>query len=99
MTKKDLAQMLAFYAEDNKKHHFLYMSPTRNPRLTEGENMKLVVEFAACAAGTKIIEGKVEWGKQYLVTRGEVLGFGKKPDVTCEYSRHWPWDFCYMYKL
>lgn len=100
MTKKIIAQMLAYFAEDKKKHHFIYMAPERNERLTEDENVENAIVFAANVAGTKIVKGKVEWGNQYLVTRGEALdSFGLEADVTLEVSNHWPWAFCYMYKL
>lgn len=99
ITKKTLAQMLPFYAEDGKKHHFFYMEARENPRLTAEENIDVEITLAANAADTKIIKGKLEYGCEYLVSRGEELGFGLKPDVVCEYSRHWPWDYCYLYKL
>lgn len=99
ITKKTLAQMLPFYAEDGKKHHFVYMKASENPRLTAEENIDVNITFAASAACTKIIKGKLEYGREYLVSRGEELGFNLKPDVVCEYSSHWPWDYCYLYKL
>jgi hypothetical protein len=99
ITKKTLAQMLPFYAEDGKKHHFVYMEAIKHPRLTAEENIDANITFAANAAATKIIKGKLEYGREYLVSRGEELGFGLNPDVVCEYSSHWPWDYCYLYKL
>ena len=99
ITKKTLAQMLPFYAEDRKRHHFVYMEAIENPRLTAEENIDANITFAANAAGTKIIKGELEYGCEYLVSRGEELGFNLKPDVVCEYSSHWPWDYCYLYKL
>lgn len=99
ITKKTLAQMLSFFAEDGKKHHFFYMEAIENPHLTAEENIDVNIIFAAGAAGTKIISGKLKYGCEYLVSRGEELGFGLMPDVVCEYSSHWPWDYCYLYKL
>ena len=101
ITKKTLAQMLAFYAGDSKKHYFrfVYMEACRNPRLTAEENIDANITFATNAADTKIIKGKLEYGCEYLVSRGEELVFDLKPDVVCEYSSHWPWDYCYLYKL
>ena len=91
--------MLLFYAEDRKKHHFVYMEAVEKAYLTAEENIDLNIGFASNAAGTKIIKGKLEYGCEYLVSRGEELGFDLKPDVVCEYSNHWPWDYCYLYKL
>ena len=97
--KTTLAQMLPFFAEDKKKHHLVWIKATKSPNLTEEQNIDLNITYAASAACTKIIKGKLKFGCEYLVSRGEELGFGLKPDVVCEYSSHWPWDFCYLYKL
>ena len=101
ITKKTLAQMLTFYAWDGKKHYFRfgYLEARENPSLTAEENIDENIAFAAKAADTKIIKGKLEYGCEYLVSRGEELVFDLKPDVVCEYSSHWPWDYCYLYKL
>ena len=99
ITKTTLAQMLPFFAADGKKHHFVYMETIENPRLTKEENIDVNVTFASNAACTKIIKGTLEFGCEYLVSRGEELGFGLKPDVICKYSSHWPWEYCYLYKL
>ena len=99
ITKKTLAQMLPFYAEDGKKHHFVYMEAIKHDKLTREENIDVNITFAANAADTKIIKGKLEYGCEYLVSHGKELGFNLKPDVICEYDSHYPWDYCYLYKL
>lgn len=99
ITKKTLAQMLSFFAADGKKHHLVRMEANVHPGLTDEENIDVNIAVASGAAGVKIIKGKLENGCEYLVSRGEELGFGLKPDVVLEYSSHWPWDYCYLYKL
>ena len=99
ITKTTLAQMLQFFAADGKKHYFVYMEAIKHAGLTREEDIDVNISFASNAAGTKIIKGTLEFGCEYLVSRGEELGFGLKPDVVCEYSSHWPWDYCYLYKL
>ena len=97
--KQTLAQMLVFYTEDRKRHHFLSMTAIENEKLTAEQNLENNIVFASNSAGVKIIRGKIKYGQKYLVSRGEKLGFSLKPAVVLEYSNHWPWDFCYMYKL
>jgi len=99
ITKTTLAQMLQFFAADGKKHHFVYMEAIKHDKLTREEDIDVNIGFASNTADTKIIKGTLEFGCEYLVSRGEELGFGLKPDVVCEYSSHWPWDYCYLYKL
>lgn len=99
ITKKTLAQMLPLFAGDGKKHQLVWMQATEHPNLTEKENIELNITYASNTACSKIIKGKLKLGCEYLVSRGEKLGFGLKPDVVCEYSSHWPWTHCYLYKL
>jgi len=99
ITKKILAQILPFYAADGKKHQFVYMEAKEHAELTKEENVDVNIGFASNASCTKIIKGTLEFGCEYLVSRGEELGFGLKPDIVCEYSSHWLWDYCYLYKL
>lgn len=99
ITKMTLVQMLQFFAADGKKHHIVYMEAINHAELTREEDIDVNITFASNAADTKIIKGTLEFGCEYLVSRGEDLGFGLKPDVVCEYSSHWPWEYCYLYKL
>jgi hypothetical protein len=99
ITKTTLAQMLQFFAADGKKHHIVYMEAIKHAELTREEDIDVNICFASNAACTKIVKGTLEFGRDYLVSRGEELGFGLKPDVVCKYSRNWSWDYCYLYKL
>lgn len=99
MKKSTLAQMLAYYAEQKEKHYLVYVNANVIPTVTMEENIDIIVCHAASAACTKIIKGKIVLGKEYIVSRGEELGFGLEPDAVGEYSSHWPWDYCYFYKL
>ena len=99
MKKSLLIQMLVFYAQDKVRHHFYHVKVERHDHLSYEEDVELWIGHATNCAGTKVIKGKLEFGKEYLVSRGEELGFGLKPDIIVEYNRHWPFDFCYMYKL
>lgn len=100
MDKTLLAQMLAFYAGLKEKHHIVYVEATVIPTVTKEENIDIIVCHGSNAACTKIIKGEIVLGNEYIVSRGEELtGFGLEPDAVGEYSSHWPWDFCYFYKL
>lgn len=99
MKKSLLIQMLVFYAQDKVRRHIYHVKVERSNLLSYEEDVELWIGLAANCAGTKVIKGKLEFGKEYLVSRGEELGFGLKPSVVLEYSNHWPFDFCYMYKL
>lgn len=99
MKKSTLAQMLAYYSEDKKKHHIMYVNANVIPTVTKEQNIDIIVCHASSAANTKIIKGEVVLGSEYIVSRGEELGFGLKPDAVGEYSSKWPWDYCYFYKL
>lgn len=99
MKKSLLVQMLVFYAQDKEKHHIGYVNVERSNYLTLEEDMDYWACHVSGAANTKIAKGKIVFGQEYLYSRGEELGFGLKPSVVLEYSGHWPFDFCYMYKL
>jgi hypothetical protein len=99
MKKSLLVQMLVFYAQEKEKHHIEHIKVERTNYLLYEEDVDLWVNHASGAANTKIVKGKLVFGCEYLVSRGEELGFGLKPDIVCEYNRHWPFDFCYLYKL
>lgn len=99
MDKQTLALALCLYAEDKQKHDFAYMKANEDERFSKEQNDDLNMTVAANAANTKIVEGEFEPGAEYLVCRGETLGFGTQPDIIGEYSSHWPHDFCYLYKL
>ena len=99
-TKKDLLiQMLVFFAQDKERHHIDRVKVDRSNYLSYDEDIDFWICHASGAADTKVVKGKLEFGKEYLVSRGEELGFGLKPSVVCEYSHHWPFDYCYLYKL
>lgn len=99
MKKSLLIQMLVFYAQDKVRHQIYHVKVKRHDLLSYEEDVELWIGHATNCAGTKVIKGKLEFGKEYLVSRGEELGFGLKPNIICEYNRHWPFDFCYLYKL
>lgn len=89
-----------FFASD--KYRFNYLKAEESPNYTTEQNIDLAITLAAGAADTKIVDGKLEFGAEYLVSRGKSLERfepGLKPDVVCEYSGHWPCAFCYLYKL
>ena len=91
--------MLVFYAQDKERHHIERVKIERSNLLTYGEDVDLHLSIASGAANTTIVKGKLEFGREYLVSRGEKLVFDLKPSVICEYSNHYPFDFCYMYKI
>ncbi len=91
--------MMLFYSQDRERHHLLSIDVKRSDNLPYDVDMELWVTHAAGCAGVKLIKGKLELGKKYLVSRGERLGWGLKPAAVIEYPRSWPWDYCYVYKL
>lgn len=100
MDKSTLVQMLLFYAADKERHHFAVINLERSDYTTYDKDVDIWLNHAANSAGVSLVKGKLEFGKRYLVSRGEDLAhWGLKSAVTLEYCNHWPWDFCYLYKL
>lgn len=100
MTKKELAQLLVCITRCAKKKeysiHVCY--PQGWEKFGETDGKRYFVESASNAAGTKLIKGRITLKGEYLVSRGKELPFCK-PNAVAEYSSHWPYDFCYFYRL
>ena len=59
-----------------------------------------LASFFSNAAGSKKIKGRLPRKGSILVSRGEELPIYRvKPIAVIEYSRHWPYDYCYVYRL
>lgn len=98
MKKNLLAQILEVVSQCNKREYDIHIT---HPSIWDKygkEGKKHFVESASNAAGTQLVQGKVSLKTAYLVSRGKQLPF-PKPDAVAEYSSHWPYDFCYFYRL
>ena len=100
MTKKDLAYLFAncMGCAKGKEYSIDVCNTEGWVKFGEEDGRKYFIESASGAAGTKLIKGKVMLKGLYLVSRGKELPF-PKPDAVAEYSSHWPYDYCYLYKL
>ena len=100
MTKKDLAYLFAncMGCVKEKEYFINVCNPDGWVKFGEEDGRRFFIESASGAAGTKLIKGKIMLKGLYLVSKGKELPF-PKPDAVAEYSSHWPWDFCYFYKL
>ena len=100
MTKKELAYLFAncMGCVKEKEYSIHVCNPDGWKKFGEEDGLRYFVESASGAAGTKLTKGKVLLKGLYLVSRGKELPL-PKPDAVAEYSSHWPYDFCYFYKL
>lgn len=99
MKKSLLVQMLVFFATTKEKYDLTYVDVLRHDLLSYDEDVDLWANHSSGAANTKIIKGKLVFGQMYLVSRGKEIGYHLKPSVVLEYSSHWPYEFCYLYKI
>lgn len=100
MKKIELARIAEFlsYATRKEKYDVVVYNPETWKEYGKEEGVRHAVESASNAAETKLVEGKISLDATYLVSRGKKLS-SYKPDAVAEYSSHWPYDYCYFYKL
>lgn len=100
MKKIELARIIEQISWQARKDHFniVVVYPRIWEKYGKGEGTKHFVESASNAAGTKLIKGKITFNGTYIVSRGKELPF-YKPNAVAEYSSHWPYDYCYFYRL
>ena len=99
MTKIQLAQIMEYISRCKKREYHINIAyPSGWEKFGNKDGKKYFVEFASGAAGTKLIKGRVELNGAYLISKGKELPY-IKPNAVAEYSEHWPYDYCYFYRL
>lgn len=90
---------MEFISQCKKREYYISVAyPKGWEKFGDEKGKAYFVESAAGAASTKLIKGRISFQRNYLVSRGKELPF-VKPSAVAEYSEHWPYDFCYFYKL
>lgn len=97
MTKKELARIIEQISWRARKEHF-DVDFYDTDLLSKDSSEEWLVGFFSRSAGAKLIKGRITLKGEYLVSRGKELPFCK-PNAVAEYSSHWPYDFCYFYRL
>jgi len=99
MNKITLARVLEIVSECKKREfHISIYYPYIWEKYGEKIGKQHLVESASGAACTKLIKGRVGFKGTYLISKGKELPI-LKTNAVAEYSNHWPYDFCYFYKL
>ena len=100
MTKTQLAQLLECITGCAKKREYsiCYCNPKGWEKYGIIDGKRYFVQSASGAAGTTLIKGRITLKGEYLVSKGKELPFSE-PNAVAEYSSHWPYDYCYFYKL
>lgn len=103
MKKNELARLIEQISDraGKEKFHIIALNAKNWEELNykKAECIQMFVEIAANAAGTKLIKGRISLKSMYLISRGCELPCSSKPDAIAEYSTHWPYDFCYFYRV
>lgn len=95
MTKIELARMLENVSWRAKKEQFDVTIV--DTKIFIGGSDELMT-FGANSAGVQLVSGKLPVRGVYIFSRGNKI-HGAEPVAVIEYSHHWPYDFCYVYKL
>lgn len=99
MTKIQLAQIMEYISQCKKREYYINIAyPSGWEKFGDKDGKKYFVESASGAAGTKLIKGRVSLKSKYLVSKGKELPY-IKPNAVAEYGEHWPYDYCYFYRL
>lgn len=98
MTKEELARMLCNIAETAhmKKRHIQFIDADLWPDKSDEKNFIIV---ACHSAGAKLVKGKIVLKGKYIASCGDKLPTDTEPVAVIEYNGHWPWDFCYLYRV
>lgn len=103
MKKNELARLIEQISDraGKEKFHIIALNAKNweDPNYKKEECIQMFVESASNVADTKLIKGRISLKSMYLVSRGSELPCYSKPDAIAEYSRHWPYDFCYFYRV
>lgn len=97
MTKEDLARVLCYCAERAGTVRFDIRFFDID-KLYGNSDVKSIIKIASGCAGVKLIKGRIRLKGKVLVSRGQELPY-LKPVAVIEYAGHWPWDYCYLYRV
>lgn len=100
MTKERLARLAVELSWRSRKERFdiEFFPMGIFEKIELCDELELFLTISSGCAATKLIKGRVCTKGSYLVSRGKELNCCK-PDAVAEYSRHWPYDYCYFYKI
>ena len=98
MNKIALARCLAFVSEQAAKKEKFDVDVFNTDYLSKDSSVQWLVELFANCALAKIVKGKITHKGAYLISRGKKLPY-LEPTAIIEYEGHYPYDFCYVYRL